>query len=189
MAQDAITLLETDHRTVEQLFTQLQETLDPTDREDVFAQIASELTVHAEIEEQLIYPLAKEVGLVDITEHAEEEHDEVKQLIAQIESLDAGSPEFEEKTTTLMTNVQEHVQEEESEFFPQFRQSVGEERLTELGQQIVELKQQLTAGGGTEIDLTEMTKDELYAKAQELEIEGRGDMSKDELIKALQSSQ
>ncbi len=39
--------------------------------------------------------------------------------------------------------------------------------------------------GGSRPPYEEWTKDELYERARELEIEGRSDMSKDELIAAL----
>ncbi|KNG92534.1 DUF7218 family protein [Pseudaestuariivita atlantica] len=39
--------------------------------------------------------------------------------------------------------------------------------------------------GGKAPPYEEWTKDELYERAQELEIDGRSDMSKDELIEAL----
>lgn len=41
--------------------------------------------------------------------------------------------------------------------------------------------------GGKQPPYEEWTKDELYDRAQELEIEGRSDMSKDDLIEALRS--
>jgi hypothetical protein len=44
-----------------------------------------------------------------------------------------------------------------------------------------------SAKGGRSPSYDEWTKDELYARAQELDVEGRSDMSKDELIQALRS--
>ena len=41
--------------------------------------------------------------------------------------------------------------------------------------------------GGKNPPYEEWTKDELYDRAQELEIDGRSDMTKDELIEALRS--
>lgn len=41
--------------------------------------------------------------------------------------------------------------------------------------------------GGKQPPYEEWTKDELYDRAKELEIEGRSDMSKDELIEALRA--
>ena len=42
--------------------------------------------------------------------------------------------------------------------------------------------------GGKQPPYEDWTKDALYARAQELEIEGRSDMTKDELIEALRNS-
>lgn len=42
--------------------------------------------------------------------------------------------------------------------------------------------------GGKASPYEEWTKDELYERAQELEIEGRSDMDKDALIKALRNN-
>ena len=42
--------------------------------------------------------------------------------------------------------------------------------------------------GGSQPPYEEWTKDELYERAQELDVEGRSDMSKDELIEALRST-
>lgn len=42
--------------------------------------------------------------------------------------------------------------------------------------------------GGEAPSYEEWTKDELYERAQELDIDGRSDMSKDELIEALRST-
>ena len=42
--------------------------------------------------------------------------------------------------------------------------------------------------GGKQPPYEDWTKDELYERAQELEIDGRSDMTKDELIKALRNS-
>ena len=41
--------------------------------------------------------------------------------------------------------------------------------------------------GGKQPPYEEWTKDELYDRAQELEVDGRSDMTKDELIDALRS--
>lgn len=40
-----------------------------------------------------------------------------------------------------------------------------------------------------DIDLSELTKDELYEKATELEIEGRSEMNKQELVEAIEEAE
>ncbi len=44
-----------------------------------------------------------------------------------------------------------------------------------------------SAKGGSQPPYEEWTKDDLYDRARELDIEGRSDMTKDELIEALRS--
>ncbi|MEE8599515.1 DUF7218 family protein [Euzebya tangerina] len=43
--------------------------------------------------------------------------------------------------------------------------------------------------GGQQPPYEEWTKEELYERAQELDVDGRSDMTKDELIEALRSDQ
>lgn len=193
---DVVTILEQDHRTVEQLFTQIEQ--GGGDPQSLAQQLITELTIHAEVEEQLVYPAVRtEVDeghqLVD---EAEQEHAEVKQLLAELEIADPGDARFVEIITQLRTSVQHHVEEEESEMLPQLREQASG-ALAELGAQVLAFKEQRQQEFGGLIDdspaidltdagLAEMTKDELYAIAQEREIDGRSSMTKDELIAALQ---
>ena len=48
-------------------------------------------------------------------------------------------------------------------------------------------RQKAAERGGKSSPYEEWTKDELYERAQEIDIEGRSDMSKDELIDALRN--
>lgn len=49
-------------------------------------------------------------------------------------------------------------------------------------------RSQVGAKGGESGSYDDWTKDELYARAQELDIAGRSDMTKDELIEALRDN-
>jgi hemerythrin-like domain-containing protein len=183
---DAVSMLEQDHRKVEQLFEQYEQTGDPT----VVQQICTELKVHTTIEEEVVYPVvARDLPEgKDLEKEARKEHKEVEDAIKQIESLGYDAAEVDELMQTIIEGVNHHVEEEESEMFPKLRQELGD-RLTELGEKLAEAKQQAmrTAGSGSVVegDMTEMTKDQLYEQAKEAGIEGRSDMTKDELIEAL----
>jgi iron-sulfur cluster repair protein YtfE (RIC family) len=124
---DVIKLLETDHREVEDLFAKAEST-DGAAKQQVVTKLASELTLHAEVEEQIVYPAMRAAGLTDIVQEAEEEHAKVKQLVAQLESMDAA-------------DVEHHVEEEESEGFPKFRDAVDQATLQELATQVQDAKQ------------------------------------------------
>jgi hemerythrin superfamily protein len=81
---DAIKLLETDHREVEELFAKAESTSGAA-KAQVVAKICDELTVHADVEERVVYPAMREAGLDDLVTEAEQEHGQVKELLAKLE--------------------------------------------------------------------------------------------------------
>ena len=54
---------------------------------------------------------------------AEVEHASAKDLIAQIQEMDAGDPLFDAKVTVLGEYIDHHVKEERTEMFPKARAS------------------------------------------------------------------
>lgn len=111
---DFVTLLTEDHRRVEQLFKQFDETADP----DVAVQIFLELSVHSTVEEEMLYGLySSKVDNAGAAE-ARTEHQEAKDLIVALEGMDPESDEFVTTMTKLKTSVLHHVDEEEREIFP-----------------------------------------------------------------------
>jgi hemerythrin superfamily protein len=137
---DVIQLLETDHREVEDLFAKAESTSGAA-KQQVVTKIASELTLHAEVEEQIVYPAMREAGLDDIVDEAEQEHGKVKALVAQLESMDGSTGEVDSVLTQLKGDVQHHVEEEESEGFPKFRDAVDQAQLDQLGTRVEQAKQ------------------------------------------------
>jgi hemerythrin superfamily protein len=123
-AVDAITLLETDHREVEDLFDQFETAESNADKARIARQICLALKVHAQIEEELFYPPAREkTGDTDLVDEAIVEHMGAKTLIAQIEAMAPGQPLYDAKVKVLGEQVRHHVEEEESELFPEVRET------------------------------------------------------------------
>ena len=111
---DFVSLLKADHRRVEQLFKQFDETGDPAVAQQVFL----ELSVHAMVEEEMLYGLySAKVDNAGAAE-ARAEHQEAKDLILVLEGTEPGSDEFVTTMTKLKTSVLHHVDEEEKEMFP-----------------------------------------------------------------------
>ena len=137
---DVINLLETDHREVEDLFAKAESTTGAA-KQQVVTKIASELTLHAQVEEEIVYPAMRDAGLDDLVGEAEREHGKVKQLVAQLETLDGSTDEADPILAELKADVQHHVEEEESEGFPKFRAAVDQAQLDALGAQVQEAKQ------------------------------------------------
>ena len=137
---DVIKLLETDHREVEDLFAKAETTTGAA-KQQVVSKIAAELTLHADVEEQIVYPAMRQAGLNDIVDEAEQEHSKVKELVSRLEAMDGASDEVDGVLAELKADVQHHVEEEESEGFPKFRDVVDQARLQELATRVQEAKQ------------------------------------------------
>jgi hemerythrin superfamily protein len=134
---DAITLLKTDHKTVEKLFKAFEKAGDRAvkAKADTVKSIISELSVHAAIEEQIFYPAIRSdvPDTDDDVLEALEEHHIVKWVLSELESMTPADERFDAKVTVLIENVRHHVTEEETELFPTVRKALGRKRLTELG--------------------------------------------------------
>jgi iron-sulfur cluster repair protein YtfE (RIC family) len=137
---DAINLLETDHREVEDLFAKAEANSGAA-KSQVVNKICQELTIHAQIEEQVIYPAMRAVGLDHLIDEAEQEHQKVKELVARLEGMDSATAEADATLAELKADVSHHVEEEESTTFPRFRRAVDQNRLDDLGNQLRQAKQ------------------------------------------------
>lgn len=146
-----IEVLSQEHRLVESLFQKFSETQQP----EIALKICNELTMHAELEEQVVYP---EVGAEisqQMEDHATEEHTKAKDLISQIQQC---SIQDTSKMTDLVKQLEKaishHVEEEESEMFEAMKTAIAESELNRLAEEFIQGKNELIAAGGL-IDLDE----------------------------------
>jgi hemerythrin superfamily protein len=141
---DAITLLRNDHKTVEQLFKRFEKAGDRAyvEKREIVDRIIEELSIHAAVEEQVFYPVARATvsDTEDIALESLEEHHIVKWLLSELEGLDPKHERFDAKVTVLMENVRNHVEEEQDEFFPKVRNEMGRTALADLGQAMADAK-------------------------------------------------
>jgi hemerythrin superfamily protein len=148
---DAVEFLMGEHRAVEALFARfegLRGSHDGAAMEALVADIATELRIHAEIEEAVFYPAVRR-ALAEGDELAGEalhEHQEVKEGLTEIEQLSADDPHFEARVMTLINDVRHHVNEEEGEILPKLRLSLGERTLRALGEELQTAKRARTSG-------------------------------------------
>lgn len=144
LAMDAITLLKDDHQTVEQLFKRYEQTgaRAHVQKRRIVDQIIEELAVHAAIEEQVFYPVARATVAEtdDMVLEALEEHHVVKWLLSELADMDPAHERFNAKVTVLMESVRHHVKEEEHDFFPKVREHLGRNELAELGDALADAK-------------------------------------------------
>ena len=132
-------MLKDEHDQVKELFERFeQETAEkPAAGKATADEVCMELTRHAEMEEKLIYPALKGED-EDIFYEAQEEHHVAKVLIAEIEAMKP-DPVWRAKVTVLAESVRHHIEEEETEGFPELK-NLGAPKLDELGKQWEQMK-------------------------------------------------
>ena len=145
--QDAIELLKTDHRKVEQLFEQFEAAGGASEKERIVEQVATALLVHTIIEEEIFYPAVRQAGGdVGSLGEAQVEHDGVKLFIRDLMASSPADEYYDAKVKVLCENVKHHVGEEEKEDDGIFAQA--KERgvdTAELGQRLKARKDELMA--------------------------------------------
>jgi hemerythrin-like domain-containing protein len=126
--KDVCDLLDADHKAVKKMFKDFESLCAsharsaPQLRLDLAREICIELTVHAQLEEELFYPaLRAAIQETDLIAEAEVEHQTAKDLIAQIEAADTADEEFNAKVKVLGEYIDHHVKEERNEIFPKAR--------------------------------------------------------------------
>jgi hemerythrin superfamily protein len=143
-AQEATALLRADHKLVGELFAEYEKTQSTSKKRTLVSQICSELSVHAQAEEEIFYPAVK-AALKDkvLVPEATVEHATLKALIAQVEGVEPSGEMFDAKIKVLSEYVKHHVKEEQNEIFPKARATSLD--MVELGAKLAARKAELLA--------------------------------------------
>jgi hemerythrin superfamily protein len=147
-SMDALELLKRDHETVKKMLDELESTTERAikTREQVFGRLKFALTVHEQMEETVIYPALKEhAETKDIVLEAYEEHDVVDMILGELEQTSFDDETWHAKLKVMQENLLHHIEEEETEMFPQARQLFDKDTLETLGAQMEEIKKQARA--------------------------------------------
>ncbi len=138
---DGIEALEKDHDRIRSLFSELEGTADPHELQDCFNKLANILTIHAEAEEQVLYPEARNCeGTTELIDKGHQEHDKGDQMVLAIKSISPNESEFKQKVGELQDFMLNHLDEEENDLFPKVRQCMSDRKLEQLGDEIRETK-------------------------------------------------
>ncbi|AZF43002.1 Repair of Iron Centers di-iron protein [Pseudomonas sp. R1-43-08] len=143
---NAIDLLKADHERVKTLLTQLSESTERgvKKRTELLAKLEMEITLHTKLEEEILYPAFREAGgkEQDIMYHeAKEEHRTVDSLVLpDLKQTDPSSTEFSGRVKVVKELLEHHIEEEETEMFPQAKKLLGKAKLDELGAEMEAMK-------------------------------------------------
>lgn len=144
---DAIELLKADHRKVEKLFKEYDQLVEAegsyNEKEALAATICAELTMHAQVEEEIFYPAARDIlDEEDLVDEAVVEHASAKDLIAQLADMSPDDDLYDAKVKVLGELIEHHVEEEEDEMFPKLKKAKLD--TAALGPQMADRKLELT---------------------------------------------
>jgi hemerythrin superfamily protein len=121
-ASEIIDLLEEDHNKVLALFAEFRHMRGEDNdeaKQSLVESACTELVIHAQVEEEFLYPaLANVLDDSEPVEEAQVEHTAVRQLIAEIESMQAGDDRYDACFTVLGEYVEHHIAKERLHVFP-----------------------------------------------------------------------
>jgi hemerythrin-like domain-containing protein len=157
--------LKEDHKRAKQAFRQAEKLDAEEDGEElreIVEQTCAELEVHARLEEEAFYPVAREVlKEADLIDEAEVEHRSAKALIAQLREMGPENEKYAATFKVLGEYINHHVKEEETEIFPGLQGRSGadweavQEQMTTLREQLMsEMGLAQEAEDGEEVDET-----------------------------------
>jgi hemerythrin superfamily protein len=141
--QDVVDVLTSDHREVTELLGQIASTSDPDRRREMADTVITELVRHSVAEEMFVYPAMRE-HLPDgdqAVEHDTQEHKELELTMKQLEGVAPTDTRFDELVDQLSRILADHVQDEETEQFPQLRARIPREQLVTLAGKVQAAKQ------------------------------------------------
>jgi len=146
---NAIDMLIEDHVRVKDLLTRLTESTERAvkTRTELLQKLEMEVTIHTELEEQILYPAYKQAGgkeELEMYHEAKEEHRTVDSLVLpDLKATDPATIEFSGRAKVCKELLEHHIEEEEEEMFPRAREFFDAARLEEMGEQMAQLRTRL----------------------------------------------
>jgi hypothetical protein len=122
---DALTLLQNDHRELDQLFAHYAAlgAGAALRKQTIADDICAALTLHSMVEQELFYPALRAAGGGALLEQAARAHASADALVAQLRELEPDDEQVDATVRELGEQVARHVAEEEGELFPLARQA------------------------------------------------------------------
>jgi hemerythrin HHE cation binding domain-containing protein len=140
---DALSLLEKDHRRFEQLLKQGEDTTEEAvkSRTQLLTTITTELNLHELIEEKVLYPALKaHPEAKDIVLESFQEHHVADVIVGELQNVDVSDERWGAKFKVLKENLEHHIQEEEGPMWRKARAVFSQDELRQLGARMARMK-------------------------------------------------
>ncbi len=135
---DVVDVLTDDHRQIEEWFQEYDRATTADDKQRLANNIVIELVRHMEVEEQFVYPRARQVipGGDQIIDQAISQHSRAEKIMNQLDGKNPGDADFDALAHELMGVIREHFDEEVNRWFPQLRASLSAEETKKLAETV-----------------------------------------------------
>jgi hemerythrin superfamily protein len=140
---DAIALLKGQHRTVEELFSNVAAS-SGAEQQRLFRELFDTLVAHDAIERELFYPACERLGDATITEFVAEHG--VIEFSLYRSDLERGDTSFDGHLRVLEEAIERHVLSEETELFPRVEQALDAAARAALGERMERRFEAVLAG-------------------------------------------
>ena len=142
---DIYSLLRDEHRQVLALFDEIEQSVEPHERERLFERLKKEILTHKEAEERTFYAaLSLLPDLVDRIEEAMEEHADQQELLEELDGLDVEDEDFAVQLNELREELQHHINEEETEIFSRAQQHLNEAQARKIAKEMLAEKEKVS---------------------------------------------
>jgi len=124
-----------EHEVFRRSLTQIEAPEDPAQLAERWRQLADGLEVHASAEETIFYPeLLQGVDHAqDDTQHAVHDHNQIRDAVRGVHSHPVGADQWWAAFRQARAVTADHLDEEEREMLPPFRDGIGADKRNELG--------------------------------------------------------
>lgn len=121
--------LKKDHDKHRELLKTIADTSgDSETRRKAWSEFFTDVSAHAAAEEEAFYaPLMETTHGQPKARHSVAEHQELDDLMQELNDTDMSSPAWLQKFKTLRHDYEHHMKEEENEIFTQAKKSIGDE--------------------------------------------------------------
>ncbi|HEY9629587.1 MAG TPA: hemerythrin domain-containing protein [Coleofasciculaceae cyanobacterium] len=136
-------IIRADHTKANVLFAEIESSDSPQKIREYFGQLYKDLTVHAEAEEQVVYPAVRPFYGEDHTQELYSEQAEMKQMLDRLKGMEPSSPTFKDTVKLLKEAVLDHVRQEESTMLPAIGKNFSDEECQRLATEFKSAKSRL----------------------------------------------
>jgi hemerythrin superfamily protein len=136
---DPASMLKADHRAAKKLLTSLADSEEGAERTEMANELNAALTLHMAIEESIVYPAVRRYVGEEDEEEAEVEHGLAREGLEKMMGM-LTVPGFGAAVEMLKGGILHHVEEEETEIFPELKSALPREDWLAMGDAIAKAK-------------------------------------------------